>query len=298
MQQQSLKRHEIDWAAFRAHVLQKAQGAQTTADTYEAIRFAIGKLNDGHSFLVTPGGDGSGWVSASTPEDLTSRLLEGRFGYLLLPSFAGRDSFNPASAAAFAARVQEAVARQDSAGACGWVIDLRFNSGGNMWPMLAGVGEVLGAGEVGGFLGSGGSHVPWIYAWGSAGTPGNRAVTVDPTARLGQSQPPAAVLTSGKTSSAGEALVTAFRGRPSARAFGTATQGASTANQAIWLGDGAMLFLTVAIYADRVGQVYGGPLEPDVEIVGGADSPGQPLDSDPVVASALRWLSEQAACSE
>jgi len=31
----------------------------------------------------------------------------------------------------------------------GWIVDLRGNGGGNMWPMLAGVGPVLGEGVVG-----------------------------------------------------------------------------------------------------------------------------------------------------
>jgi hypothetical protein len=59
------------------------------------------------------------------------------------------------------------------------------------------------------------------------------------------------------------------------------------------MGDGAMLFVTNAIFADRRGTLYGGKLTPD-ELV--ADSPDELADpppqllGDPAVTAALSWL--------
>lgn len=49
----------------------------------------------------------------------------------------------------FAASIQRAIEASDRPGLAGWIVDLRGNFGGNMWPMIAGVGPVLGEGVVG-----------------------------------------------------------------------------------------------------------------------------------------------------
>ena len=54
LQAYSLKRAEIDWPTLRANTLRRARAAQELADTYEAIRYALGKLGDHHSFFLIP----------------------------------------------------------------------------------------------------------------------------------------------------------------------------------------------------------------------------------------------------
>jgi C-terminal processing protease CtpA/Prc len=34
----------------------------------------------------------------------------------------------------------------DQGNLAGWIVDLRNNGGGNMWPMLTGIGSILGEG--------------------------------------------------------------------------------------------------------------------------------------------------------
>jgi C-terminal processing protease CtpA/Prc len=55
IQQHSIRRQKVNWTALRRDVLAKAAGARTTADTYPAIRLALQRLQDHHSFLLTPG---------------------------------------------------------------------------------------------------------------------------------------------------------------------------------------------------------------------------------------------------
>ncbi len=308
MERLSIRRTEIDWSDVRTQVFEAADGAQSPAETHDAIRLAIRLLDDGHSYLYVPAppptaGDdtaeadwGEAWVIASTSEDLTARRLDGDVGYVLIPSFGGESSWDPAAANAFADRIHEAVRELDASGVTGWVVDLRFNSGGNMWPMLAGLGPLVGDGEIGAFV-AGRSTAPWLYAWGGAGTPGVRNAQVATPHRLENPGAPVAVLTGKYCLSSGEAIVTALRGRPNTRFFGVPTGGASTATQPIWLGDGAMVFLTTAVYADRTGRTYGGPIAPDVVVEGGPRLAADLADdsADPVLAEARRWLSEQAA---
>ena len=112
---------------------------------------------------------------------------------------------------------------------------------------------------------------------------------------------PVAVLTGPLTSSSGEAVALAFRGRAATRSFGYATQGLSTWNDGFELPDGAMLILTVAVMADRDGYDFeGGPIPPEeaVEDERGFRSSYRPAADAPAIQQALSWLLAQDACQE
>src|SRR6516165_4863906 len=55
MQEHFLHRDRIDWAKLKQETLAQAASAQTPVDTYPAIRFALARLDDHHSYLqLTP----------------------------------------------------------------------------------------------------------------------------------------------------------------------------------------------------------------------------------------------------
>jgi C-terminal processing protease CtpA/Prc len=65
---------------------------------------------------------------------------------LVIPLFSSPDK-NEVDA--YATKVQSVIADLVSKKPCGWIVDLRGNGGGNIWAMLAGVGPILGEGELG-----------------------------------------------------------------------------------------------------------------------------------------------------
>jgi C-terminal processing protease CtpA/Prc len=214
-------------------------------------------------------------------------------GYILVPAFGGPESFDPAKCAAFAQRLHDEVRRLDESGVTAWIVDLRYNSGGNMWPMLAGIGPLLGAACVGSFVAECQEPVAWEYKDGKVGTPGSVSVTIENPLTVRNPDARVAVLVGKYCTSSGEAIAVALRGRTNSRFFGKPTGGATTSTQSVWMGDGAMLFITNAIYADRTGRVYGGKLEPD-EVL--ADSPDELADpapawfDDAALRAAVTWL--------
>jgi C-terminal processing protease CtpA/Prc len=168
---------------------------------------------------------------------------------------------------------------------CGWVVDLRPNTGGNMWPMLAGLKPFLGTAGLGTFESPTGSSPPWIAG---------QAVGVEPPSTLAVLESSwVAVLTGPRTASSGEAVAIAFRGRPRTRSFGLPTAGLSTANATFPLPDGAMILLTTAVDADRTGKRYGDKVDPD-ERVEAATTPTP--TSDPALAAAVQWLRQSSGC--
>ncbi|MCC6194017.1 MAG: S41 family peptidase [Burkholderiales bacterium] len=154
---------------------------------------------------------------------------------------------------AFAQRLAQEVDDAVDNGAAGWIVDLRRNGGGNMWPMLGGLAGLLGTGAIGSFVDAAGASHPWRLA---------ERVTV-PAVRHRSDASPVAVLVGGDTASSGEAVAVAFVARPFTRLFGVPTKGLTSGNEAIELADGAIIFLTTVLFADRSGRRFGGPVIPD-----------------------------------
>jgi len=277
MQANSINRFKIDWSSFRATVLAEAASAQTIRDTYPAIRTALRLLGDGHSHVQVPGGAGILYVplrSCATAPAATP-TVPATVGYVRVASFTG----NGATAVAFANEIQQAIAAADRDDLQGWIVDLRGNGGGNMWPMIAGVGPILGEGVLGYFIDPLGAESAWEYRAGASRLNGSTQTRVDRAYQVRRPAPRVAVLTDIAVASSGEAVVVAFRLRPDTRSFGAATCGLSTSNQLFPLSDGGALLLTVALMADRGHNGYGVPVPPD-ELV----------DADQVVERAIDWL--------
>jgi carboxyl-terminal processing protease len=277
MQARSINRRTIEWAAFRASVLAQAPGAQTVSDTYPAIRHALDRLDDGHSsyraatgtFIFVP-------KRSCAPTPAVSPPLPATIGYVRVSSFNGSGT----AAIEFAGAIQNAIRAADRDDLAGWIVDLRGNGGGNMWPMIAGIGPVLGDGVAGHFIDPDGVTQDWGYAVGAALAVGSVVLQVPDPYRLRRERPRVAVLTDVGVASSGEAVAVAFRERPGTRSFGTPTCGLSTSNESFPLSDGAVLNLTVSTMADRTRRLYGDAIVPD-EVVN---------DPAVVVARAVAWL--------
>jgi hypothetical protein len=263
MEAHSINRLKIDWSTFRTSVVAAAGAAQTVEETFPAILTALTLLGDGHSFYRPL--KGNGLSAATRPCGAPSSAvpaLPATVGYIRVGSFGG----SAAEASAFANAIQGAIASADRDGLAGWIVDVRGNGGGNMWPMIAGVGPILGEGRAGYFIDPVGTESWWEYRVGASWNDGSLMQRVDTPYRLRHESPKVAVLIDSGTASSGEAVVIAFQRRPGTRSFGTATCGLSTANEQYTLSDGASLFLTVAVMADRTKFAYGGQIAPDEEV--------------------------------
>lgn len=218
----------------------------------------------------------------------SGRLLVPGVGLVTLPEC----GLNPAlpGGSSYQEEVRRLLLSLAGRGAERWVLDLRLNLGGNMWPMLAGVGPLAATGELGAFV-RGQERWPWRYADGAASI-GDEILcqTEGPVLPALAGNVPVAVLTSPLTASSGEIIALSFLGRPGTRLFGEATRGLTTSNSLYELSDGAALLVTTAHDADRSGRVFSGPIEPEVPI--GTNWAEVQTTADPVLNAALAWLAE------
>ena len=278
MRVNSVRRLEINWTDFTAEVLAVAEGAQSISETYPAIRRALRLLGDNHSSFRTPEGaslhESTRSCTAATVASIPS--IPGSIGYLQVRSFAG----SAAAVEAYAQALQDSIRKYHDNNLIGWIVDVRGNGGGNMWPMIAGVGPLLGEGVVGHFINPEGVQQTWSYEDGEARLDGATGARAPSTYEVEGGLPRIAVLTDGRVASSGEAVVIAFKARENTRSFGSPTCGLSTANRGFALSHGAALNLTVSTMADRLKREYGDAVSPD-EVVAGVEE---------VVKRAISWL--------
>ena len=320
MRQHALHGQSVDWTAVRTEAFKRAGGAFNPIDTYPAIYWALVQLGDPGARLRLPPGlypdqiallqqaerdavnnaPAAAREQTSIPTPFTSRRLpeghivtvQGRnFGFVVLPRCSAKDNDGLLLYAADVRRILTDLSAQSPKG---WIVDLRGNTGGNMWPMLAGIGPILGDGSVGSFVANDG-NVSWFYQDGKTGT--RNPAGLETVSLTLQEEPvlqtpsvaPVAVLVDSSTASSAEAITIAFHGRPASRSFGSRTAGKSTAVQPFKLDDGAELYLTTAIDADRSGKAYPDGFSPDqVVSFNGGSMPQE--NNDQVLQAAQTWL--------
>lgn len=218
----------------------------------------------------------------------TGRRLDGDIGYLELPGLRAGPN-----AARYDDVAHELLGTIDDGALRGFIVDLRRNTGGSLWPMVVGIGPLAGDGALGAFA-SASSGADWTYdaARGTATSLSYELAKVETPHPL-RAELPVAVLTGPLTAGAGEAVAVAFAGRARTRRFGEGTRGLPTSNTQIPLADGALLVLTVTVHADRAGTRYDTVIAPD-EIVA-TDWTHFGAAEDPPIAAACRWLSTAKA---
>jgi carboxyl-terminal processing protease len=293
----SLVRDSIDWPTAQREILAMAHGMQAPAETYPVFTYLISLLRqhgDKHSEFRAPATVRAGQAPAAAANAVattepSARYLGEGLAYVAVPGFG---SVNADRQQAFANQLQALIGKLDTEqSVVGWVVDLRENDGGNMHPMLTGLGPLTGTGPLVYFV-AGRYQVPVAYRKGEAYThkPGN-GVRVPKPYQLRQPASPVAVLIGPRTASSGEITAMAFIGRPATRLFGQPSGGFTTGNELIPLSDGAELNLATYAEADRTRRQHTGPLVPD-ELV--PATPAAPAGPDATLQAASAWLRQQA----
>ena len=204
--------------------------------------------------------------------------VPGDIGYIRIPWVVGSQE----KLDEYITSVQAQIKERDKRELKGWLVDLRGNMGGNMWPMLVGAGPILGEDTLGYFFDSNNRKTAWRYEKGKALLDGDIQAETANYYTLKSAKPVVAVLTDTLTASSGEAVAVAFKARKHTRSFGAGTCGVSTSNSPFYLSDGSVIWLTTAVLADRHLVPYGHSLAPD-----------EPLKPAEVVPRAIRWIREE-----
>lgn len=270
----SINKEKRNWDLIRLEVRQELRDLNFE----EAVRHFLRRLGDNHSSYFI----GNRVLSESTVFCQTNNFdlgeIPSEIGYLKVSSFSGSEE----EAIVFANELRDELARQDQTGVTSWIVDLSNNTGGNMWPMVAGIGPLLGEDILGSFLNPDGQESFWRYEDGKSFLDDEEFATVSEPYELINPDTKIAVIIDGGTASSGEAVAIAFKGRPNTQFFGTPTCGLSTANAPFGISNGDLLNMTTSYMVDRTGKQYGRTVEPDEEVQNSVDLKSQ----------VIQWLTE------
>ena len=285
----SIYRDSANWVEVEKDAKTSIAGARSIEQTYRAVDHLLRQSGDVHAWFRRPEPDVA--TSDAAPinvQNPTVDRLDATLGYLNVPAALGR---TVEGAQEYARALQHGIRRLDSSGVQGWIIDLRKNWGGSMWPMIAGLGPLLGNGVAGYFVYPDGSRSTWSYGNGMALLGDSAIVDISTDAYgLKNSNPRIAILMGSGTTSSGEAVVVAFRGLAGVKSFGEETSGMTTAIEGKTLCDGSVVGVSTAAFSDREGRVYSGKLRPDTSI-------DETNAGDAALQAAIRWLHSETADS-
>ena len=244
MDRQGLFAEGPDWESAKAEAL--TANPESLEEAQEIVRTAAKVAGGKHSFLQLSGSVAADATSEWPAPEVT--FSEEGVPVVSLPHFSGNYDEGVKYASAVLSAIPEGIP--------GVVIDLRGNTGGNMYPMIAAVHRFLpNDGETLRFRTRGRTQrIPLSYAVQTAGVQ-----------QLSRIECLVAILTDSLTASSGEATLICFRGLDYVRVFGGPTAGYASANQPFPLPGGDHLVLTTGCDVARTGEVFcDDPIEPDV----------------------------------
>ena len=244
MDKQGLFADGPDWDSAKTEALSATPASLEEAQ--EVVRTAAKVAGGKHSFLQLAGSVVADATSEWPAPEVS--FSEGGIPVVSLPHFSGNHEEGVKYASAVLSAIPEDIP--------GVVIDLRGNTGGNMYPMIAAVHRFLPNDDqtLRFRTRSRTQWIPLSYAVQSAG--------VQQQSRI---ECPVAILTDSLTASSGEATLICFRGLDYVRVFGGLTAGYASANQPFPLPGGDHLVLTTGCDVARTGEVFcDDPIDPDV----------------------------------
>ncbi|ASW73766.1 hypothetical protein CJF12_05330 [Chryseobacterium piperi] len=283
VKKKSIFRNAIDWKILQTNLTKISGDMETIEDTGPALSYIMKTLataGDHHSFIQSKENTQEKNSSNPTAREPESQLLDQKIGYIMVPGFS---SLNKEIGVAFAEKIQNMIRKLDAKNDIkGWIIDLRQNSGGNMHPMIGGLGPLTGEGILGYFVVDGKTKSPWKYQQGKITN-----ITVPQPYTLKKPNQKIAILIGPATASSGEATAISFIGKKNAKTFGQPSAGYTSANQDFKLSDGKSLYLASSYEMDRTGKEYKEKIQPDVLI-----TPSTDKNTDADIQKASDWILE------
>lgn len=264
----------LNWKEIAEELNALPMNASDSINNRLVFQFFTNKLRqvgDKHSFFLTK--RTVSYLQQNVEQEQPIGLYVGDgIGLIKVPGYMTMDF---AKDLKFANTIRDEIMKLDtSQNIGGWIVDLRHNSGGNMWPMIGGLNALIKDGVIGYFVfPKSKKKIPWI----SRNTTNNYKIK-NTNIRI-------AVLIDSLTASSGEMTTISFIGLSNVRVFGMPTAGYTTANKTYELSDGTLLLLAASYAADRTKKLYLGKILPDVTI---EDNPN--TTADETVEAAKKWL--------
>lgn len=294
----SLYRNKVDWNTVKVKAFELAKGAKTVTDLVPSLKYLLSAIEDDHGRIFFNNqviayyyGDLKEHQKGFNPEiynqvqsgqtyQFEAKNIDKNIGYVRIVGLPMGDNEQMSRA------IDDAICKVAAKKIDKWIVDLRYNGGGNMFPMVEGLTSIIGDGNVGGSTGlTNEENAVWKIENGDFYYD-DYSVQLKNNCQF-KKMPKVAVLTSLYTASSGEALAVILKGRPNTRFFGEKTLGMITVTDWEIIDANTTMTISVSYYKDRNGKVYNQFVDPDEE----TPFVREPLSAEDTCAQkAVEWL--------
>ncbi len=297
----SLYTDRIDWETVNTKFNELSHEKNTAEELQEALQYLINSLGDKHAqirfgedyaLLVTYTGkiearerEFDSEFHSTVINDISAQfsyaLLDNNVGYLKVVAIGQGIVKEQAD------QIRNGLKQLKAQGAERWIVDLRYNGGGNMEPMISGLAPLIGEGHIGGAVNNN-SEISRTYKIENSqfDNYGRIACEMDSLPSIAPEEK-VAVLLSQYTVSSGEMLAVCFKGRANTIFIGEETGGYTTGNGFDAIGEGIYLIISQDVFMDRNGNGYYNSVGVDFQ---SEFKESCSMDDDEQIDLALEWL--------
>lgn len=265
-----LHRKAVDWKVVEYETKQNLTQYNSFKTSLNEIKILFDKIGATHCIVYDQGKKYSATGKAISKAEYTeqwrkkyaakpafeAKVLDGKYGYILMPGMVFFDTSSENVHKIAQAMYDQIADIKTKNKIEGWILDLRLNTGGNSWPMLLALYDLLGDHDIGGSLNLNKKLLGTIkLANGNYLDNGKKVSYINPVGEL-LDKTKLAVITGIFTGSSGEVTAMAFKGRPNTTFIGESTLGFTTGNIFWPLAFGTTMALTNSYDSDRNGNYY------------------------------------------
>lgn len=260
----------IDWSAVESETWQTVKQFNSFENSLNEIKPLFDKIAANHCIVfynqkkytattkkIPNESYSEQWLKKyGTKPNFEAKVLDDKFGYILIPGMLFFDT-SAGNINKIAQPLYNQIAELKTKNKIdGWIIDLRFNTGGNATPMLLSLYDLLGNNNVWGTLDVNKKQTLKYKLKDGEYLDGSKDVAyVNPKGALLDTAK-VAVITGIVTASSGEVTALAFKDRANTVFIGEPTYGATTGNVSWPLPFNITMALTTSYDSDRNGNYY------------------------------------------
>ncbi|MCB0761675.1 MAG: hypothetical protein KDC12_09140 [Flavobacteriales bacterium] len=299
-EEQSLYADRVNWDTLKVQLHTAAAGAQTLDDLSPVFNLLLETLEDEHARVMYQFQPLAWYSTGLKPQhtdfdfdELTriqseeygfeSGMVVDDIGYIRILGMA------PGDEEAKARVIQDSLCSLVENGAERFIVDLRYNTGGTIFPMAEGLSALFEKGTYAtahDLLGE--NTFDWNFDGGDFYMGGYSIGLQNGCG--GVERAPVVVLLSNYTVSSGEALAIMLKSRPNTHFMGNESGGMITVTNFIQLPGDISVVLSTHYLTDRQNTAYRKYVSAEEHFDFVA---GQPLSEDPAIEGAVEWLSRQ-----
>lgn len=287
---ESLYTKNVQWDSLEQELYQSLKPTDSLAALKRPIRKLLRALNDHHGFATINNEqvganiqktrnvpyeyNTQAYYSATStifqyfmkhPDDIKHKMLDQNIAYIQIPPISNNNGDEHINLK-FTVAIREKLCALAQQNPKGYIIDLRANLGGNMYPMFNGLGLLFPNALVGGDSKDGHTfYSQWQFKEGVFYY-GDYYQDYIPKLDCEHMQRnlPVAILIGRYTTSSGEALASGLKGLPNVKLFGERTSGYSTSNSWMLISENVAFNPAVAVYMSQDKTAHYDGIQPDV----------------------------------